>query len=120
VYIASAGAVTACASNATSVLGMAVKDATNVTTGNISIPVRIIRTGDEIEIDVYQGGTDKDAAITQLGQNFALDVTSNQCKLDLDDTGNDLMTLQQILDTSVGTTVIVTFLPTTLQYNVGY
>lgn len=119
VYIASAGAVTACASDSQSVLGIALKDATNVTSGNILIPVQIIRTGDEYEIDVYQGSTDDDAAVTQLGQNFALNVTSNSCKLDLNDTGHDLMTLQKIVDAD-GKICVVTFIPTTLQYHVGY
>jgi len=118
VYLNSNGKyITAAASNATTVLGIAKKDATNVSTGHIYIPVEIIRPGDEIEIDVLLTATDADAAETQLLQNFALDVTSNQCKLDLDDTGNDLMTLQKIVST---TTVIVTFLASTLQYCKGY
>jgi hypothetical protein len=120
VYLDSDGThLTVCADAANVVLGMAQKDATNVSTGNIYIPVVIIRPQDEIEIDVYQGGADDGAAETQLLQNFALDVTLNECTIDLNVTNDDLMTLQEIVDAD-GKTVVVTFLESCLQYSVGY
>lgn len=120
VYLnASGDALTAVASDGVVLLGFAKKDATNVTTGNILIPVLVVRPGDEFEIDVYTGSTVDAATTAMLGQNFAFDVTSNSAKIDLNDTGNDVMTLQQILN-SDGTKVAVTFLASTLQYNVGF
>lgn len=121
VYLnASGDALTAVASDGVVLLGFACKDATNVTSANTTIPVNVVRPGDEYEIDVYQGSTIDAATTAMLGQNYAFDVTSNSAKCDLNDAGHDVMTLQQINDTAVGTTVIVTFLASCLQYNVGW
>jgi len=121
VYLDSSGtALTAMADAENVCLGIAKADAINVTTGHSYIPVEIIRPGDELEIDVYLGGADDDAAETQLLQNFALDVHSNECKIDLNTTNDDLFTLQAIVPETDGETVIVTVLPSCLQYYVGY
>lgn len=120
VYLNSSGdALTAVESDGVVLLGIAKSDATNVTSGHSLIPVEVIRPGDEYEIDVYTGGSVDAATTAMLGQNFAFDVTDNSAKIDLNDTSHDAMTLQQILNDE-GTKVAVTFLPSILQYNVGY
>ena len=120
VYLTASGeALTACADDAVVVLGIALADANNTTTENAQIPVCVLRVGDEVEIDVYQGSSVDAATEAMLGQNFAYEVTSNEGKIDLNDTGHDLMTLQKIVNADA-TTVLVTFIPTTLQYHVGF
>jgi hypothetical protein len=39
-------------------LGLAMKDATNVTTGNATIPVQVFLPGAEVEANVYDAGSD--------------------------------------------------------------
>lgn len=120
VYLNSSGdSLTAVASDGQVLLGFAKEDATNVTSGNAFITVEVVRPGDEYEIDVYTGGATDAATTAMLGQNFAFDVTSNSAKIDLNDTGHDVMTLQRILNDDA-TKVAVTFLASCLQYNVGY
>ena len=52
-----AGAITVSADGDVPVLGIALADATNVTTGNAVIPVQVIGPDDEVLIQVSTGGT---------------------------------------------------------------
>lgn len=123
VYL-STGYVTVCASDTAQILGIAMKAATNVTTGHIQIPVMIIRPGDEIKIRSTSGGTDTACAITDIGVNHELYVASNVHYVDLAAESNDRFTIQRLLykgdqSTADGYWVVVTVCPAACQYGYG-
>ena len=81
--------ITAVASDGTLVLGIAMKDATNVTTGNVEIPVMEINPGDEIIMPCTASGTAKSSALFLTSKKYGLYVASNIVYADYDDTSND-------------------------------
>lgn len=93
VYLSS-GAVTNCADDAVVIAGQALADATNVTSGNIIIPIRVIKPGDVWMIRCYD--TSDAAEITcdnlTIGSAYGLEVTSNVWRLDNDETTADAVT----------------------------
>lgn len=116
VYLAS-GYATAVADDGTLLLGIARKDATNVTSGHATIPVEVITADTEIKIK-FASGTPSAA---NLGKNYGLDVTSNTCTLDTSSV-NSVFTVQQILYDESGTAtgwVVASVVPAALQYGVG-
>lgn len=115
--------VTACASDTwgtTDLLGIALKDATNVTSGNIVIPIYPIYAGDLWEMPLTNGGTDTALSSFTKGLRYGLYVASNVCYLDLAETTTDLALLVGEADTTNrpywGK---VLFIPATLYFQTG-
>jgi len=80
VYLNS-GAVTLSADGDVPVYGIALKDATNVTSGNIEIPIQVIDTGDTVSITVASGDTPQPcnttcAVLTAYDLNAGTTITS--------------------------------------------
>ena len=80
VYLNS-GAVTLSADGDVPVYGIALKDATNVTSGNIEIPIQVIDTGDTVSITVASGDTPQAsnttcAVLTAYDLNAGTTITS--------------------------------------------
>lgn len=94
VYLAS-GKVTVCADDATTILGMAMQDATGVTDSDILVALAVPEN--TFEANVYHG-TPASAvtAITQVGVNYALQVDSNKCYVDIEDTSHDAFVVRAI------------------------
>jgi len=101
VYLNS-GAVTVSATDAANSCGIAMKDATNVTSGNIEIPYEEVYPGDVIAIRVTNNGTDALASTLTRGTLYGLYVASNTCYLDANDTSNDRFAFIDILDVGDG------------------
>lgn len=113
------GAATVVASDGTSILGIAQKDATNVTSGNISIPVEVIKPGDRVAIQCYDtsDAAVKDASNFLKGKNYGLIVTGNVCYIDFDETTSDACVFIEPLDNdNFPHWGIVQFLPAVLQH----
>lgn len=89
--------------------GIALKDATNVSSGNIEIPFIKIRPGDMFEAWVYTLGSTDTAADTNIGLSYDIDITSSHSTVDLNDTTNPIFTIHKHLES--GTKVIGTFTP---------
>lgn len=90
VYL-NAGAVTVAAGGDVPIAGIAMKDATNVTSGNIEIPVQMITPDDEVLIQVSTGGTLQAANTTcapGVAYDIVLDSNSEFWTLDSADTTN--------------------------------
>lgn len=121
VYLSS-GYVTATASDGV-ILGIALKAATNVTSGHIMIPVMIIRPGDEILIETIATSTATLATAANMGIGYGLVVASNICRLDFDETTTDRFQITKLLydadQSTVKTYVVATCNPTGLQYVTG-
>ena len=121
-YLAS-GYLTADASDTAQILGIAMFDATNVTSGHVTGDVIVLRPGDEIKIRVTNGGTDTRITAANLGIGYGLYVASNVCYLDLADTSNDRFQITKMLYESDGSTVsywaVATIPATVLQYATG-
>jgi hypothetical protein len=94
VYLAS-GKATACASDATAIYGLALKDASGVT--DALIPVAVADNLNEFEMSVFHG-TPASAvtAITQVGSKFALEVVSNEHSVDISNTTDLAFQVQAI------------------------
>jgi len=95
------GPITVCASDAVVILGIAQKDGTNVSSGNIAIPVEVIRPGDRLAIQCYDTS---DAAVKLAsafypGLAYGLVVASNVCYVDYDETTADAFIFIEPLDT---------------------
>lgn len=88
VYLSS-GALTACASDATKILGIALEDASG-TTGT-SIKVQVIEPNDIIKIRVRNDTTDATCDNASLGTSYGTIVASNVHYLDINDTTNDAL-----------------------------
>lgn len=87
VYLAS-GKATACADDATTILGMAAHDATGTTDADAF--VYAANTDTVFEANVYHStAASAITAITQVGVNYALQVDSNKAYVDIEDTTND-------------------------------
>jgi hypothetical protein len=69
------------------ILGIALKAATNVTSGHIQIPVMIIRPGDEIMIETISTATATLATVASIGIAYGVVVASNISRLDFAETG---------------------------------
>ena len=101
------------------VLGIAQVDATNVSSGNINIPVEVIKPGDRVAIQCYDtSDAAKKAASNFLkGKSYGLVIASNVCYLDFDETTADVAVFIEPLDsTNLPYWAIVQFLPAVLQH----
>jgi len=89
VYLSS-GAVTVYAGRDAPVFGIALKDGTNVTSGNTEIPVALIRPDDMVLIQVEDGSGNLEASNTTCVPGTAYDiiVSSNHHRIDSSDTTN--------------------------------
>lgn len=77
VYLSS-GAVAACADDPSKIWGIAMKDATNVTSGNVEIPVMIITPEDHVLIRVQStAGTDALASTLTPGTRYGTELDAN-------------------------------------------
>lgn len=85
VYLAS-GKVTACASDATTILGIALSDASG--TQDTSIPVHVFTPEDIIRIKCHDGTSEVTSDNATLGAAYAIRVASNVVYLDTGDTVN--------------------------------
>lgn len=112
-----AGEVVGFADNGALVLGIAMEDASG-TQGTL-ISVQIIRVGDEISMKVYTGGAVDAATSANIGVKYNVDVTSNECRVDLNAVNVPIVVPWQIVDAAAGGEIIVTFMPAALQYHVG-
>lgn len=81
--------VAAAASDSQALMGIALKDATNVTSGNIEIPIYPIYPEDEWEIKLTNGGTLTAASSFTQGTRYGTYVASNVAYLDLAETTTD-------------------------------
>lgn len=87
---AAGGQVTVCPNDATRILGIAQKDATNVTTGNIEIPVMVIKPGDQLKIKVRSGATDTLSNTLYEGLRYGTILASNVHYLNAAETSTDV------------------------------
>ena len=85
----SSGVAAAASDTTTGLLGIALKDATNVTSDNIEIPFYPIYSDDDWIIQTTTGGTAKASSDFTQGTKYALYVASNVAYLDYADTSND-------------------------------
>jgi len=94
VYLNS-GKVTACTDDATTILGMAVGDASGTTDEDCEV---YVANGDTIfEANVYHStASSAVTAITQVGTCYALQVDSNKCYVDIEDTSNDAFQVRRL------------------------
>jgi len=104
VYLNS-GAVTAFPTGDVPLAGIAMKAATNVTTGNIEIPIMKAIPGSEWWINVTDGSGVFEAANTTASLQTAYDVevTNGICTLASDDTTNPVFRIQQWVYDETGT-----------------
>jgi hypothetical protein len=80
------------------VFGVAMKASTNVTTGNITIPIQVI-TPDNIWIMQ----ADTTTAVTQVGEDYGINWTTGSQAVDIGDTTTPQVRIEQ-LDTRDGAT----------------
>lgn len=101
----SSGTVTASTTGDLPVAGIALADATNVTSGNATIPVMLLNPDDEIYIMVTDGSGNLEAANTTCVPGVAYDteVVSNHHTLASDDTTNPKFVFIEPLYDSTGT-----------------
>lgn len=88
---ANSGAITVSADGDVPVLGIALADATNVSTGNVAIPVQVIGPDDEVLIQVCSASGTLEAANTTCKVGIAYDlqtVSTNLHYIDSSDTTN--------------------------------
>lgn len=87
VYYAASAAVTVCTASSL-VAGIALEDSTNASPGAASIPVQLILPDDEVQIRVASdtSGTLALASTLDVGNDYAIDVTSNLVYIDSSDT----------------------------------
>jgi len=85
---ATTGGVAVCASNAVLVMGIAMKDATNVSSGNIEIPVMIVYPSDELIMKCTATATAKLSNLFYPGKKYGIYVASNVVYADYDNTAS--------------------------------
>jgi len=94
VYLNS-GKVTACADDSTTILGIAVGDASGNTDEDCA--VYIANADTVFEANVYHStAASAVTAITQVGTCYALKVDSNKCYVDIEDTSNDAFQVRRL------------------------
>jgi len=89
VYLSSSGLVTACADNEIKVIGVSDADASGTT--NNWIPVILALDDTVFAGSSTNAGADVTLAVTYIGKNYAVYVSSNTVLVDLGDTTNDLV-----------------------------
>lgn len=114
-YLNSGAATLATTSQETQLFGIALKKATNVTTGNASIPILVI-----CPETLFVAQLDDATAVAYVGEDYGINYTSGSMSVDLSDTSSTSVRIE-MLDSrdAVGTSggrVIVRFQPATMQY----
>jgi len=85
------------------IAGIALKDATNVTSGNVEIPILVAYPGTEWEINVSNGSgvVENSNTTAVVGGVYDIEVTNGSVTLASDDsTGAQFVVLKHILDTN--------------------
>ncbi len=104
VYLNS-GAVTICTDGGGGFTGIAQKDATNVSSGNIEIPVMICDIEDEALVYVTNNGTDTAASGLTPGESYDWYVDSDSVfYADANDTTGPLVFIEEINDSAGAST----------------
>jgi hypothetical protein len=114
--------IAAISTSGTLILGIALADATNVTTGNTTIPVMRIDAGQDYAIKCISTATVTSASAFTPMTNYGIAVASNVCYLQLTNTTNDACVfLESIKDENGDATnwARVRFLPAVIQDMVG-
>jgi hypothetical protein len=114
--------ITAVATSGTLVLGIAMKDATSVTTGNIEIPVMEINPGDELIMPCTASGTDKSSASFLTSKKYGLYVASNIVYADYDNTTNDAVEFKAPIYAGDGSTTswgLFELIPASAELGIG-
>ena len=114
-YLNSGAATIATTSQETQIFGVALKNATNVTTGNAAIPILVI-----CPETLFVAQADTTTAVTQVGEDYGLNYTSGSMSVDIGDTTSTSVRIEA-LDSrdAVGTSggrVVVRFQPATMQF----
>lgn len=120
VYLDTSDQVTACASDASKIYGIALEDASGTQATEISI--QPITSTMKLRMYVTSGGTATASTSATVGATYSLYVGSNICSLDLADEANDIFTvLDQISTPSGGSTYWALVRPVAAycQYEVG-
>jgi hypothetical protein len=68
--------------------GLASRAATNVASGNVEVPIQVIRAGDELRVACTASGTDKSAADFARGTYYGCYIASGILYVDYDNTSN--------------------------------
>ena len=102
--VMSSGAVSVGAAGDSPIFGIALADGTNVSSGNISIPVEIINSDDDVYIQVAASGGTVEAADTTCKPGVAYDiqVASNHCTINSSDTTNPKFVFVEALEDATG------------------
>lgn len=96
----SSGVAAAASDATTTLLGIAMKDATNVSSANIEIPIYPIYPDDTWLIHCVATGTAKLASAYTQGTRYGLYVASNVAHLDYDETSSDSCIVIEPVDTT--------------------
>lgn len=116
VYLAS-GLTTVCADNAVVVFGFTETDASTAATTTPTITVSPIRIGDVYEMRSLVAETPD---YTMIGKKYSIHQVSNVTRVHTADQTTPAVVIVGLVDTATaGGRVLVTFLPTVLQYHVG-
>jgi hypothetical protein len=87
--------ITGVVTSGTLVLGIAMKDATNVTTGNIEIPVMELRPGDEIYMPCVAGTTAAKSNTFLTQKRYGLYVSSTAVYANSSNTTDDIVLFKE-------------------------
>lgn len=102
--------------NDATIMGVALKASTNVTTGNIKIPIQVITPE-----TLFVAEVDTTSATTQVGEDYGLNTATTNCHaVDIGDTTTTCVRVERIdsRDGALATgRVIVRFNPVCLQSN---
>lgn len=101
------GACDSIDTDATAVYGIALKDSTNTSSGNIEIPIQVITPSDELYMRVRSGASDALANTAAPGTAYGIivDASTDVAYMDTADTSNDVVVFQgELLDSTGAST----------------
>ena len=115
------GAITAVADDGVEILGIALKAATNVSSGNIKIPVLVLTPDCICRMKVTNGATAADTDSAAMYEKYAIYVAStNISHADIGDTGHDAVVYLGPCDDAAGDATaygLFRFLDSVLQWS---
>jgi hypothetical protein len=102
--VMSSGAVSVGAAGDSPIFGIALADATSVSSGNIVIPVEVINQDDDVLIQVAASGGTVEAANTTCvpGVAYDIQVASNHCTINSSDTTNPKFVFVEAIKDAAG------------------
>jgi len=114
-YLNSGAATLVTTSQETQIFGIALKRATNVTTGNADIPILTISPE-----GLYVAQSDTTTAVAHVGEDYGLNYTSGSMSVDIGDTTSTSVRIE-MLDSrdavgASGGRYVVRFQPATMQF----